>query len=56
MYSGAQCLLLLWTLQVQCGLQPQSTMQICSPAPCDDLETYLERLLGDFGENILELI
>lgn len=57
--SGAQCLRLpsaLWILQVHSGLHPHSTIQICSSAPGDVLETYLEILFGDFGENMLELL
>lgn len=37
-------------------VQLLSTMQICSPGPGDDLEPFLDKLLGDLGENIAELL
>lgn len=44
-----------WSRRVQSGPQPHSTMQICSPPPRAGSEPFSGRLLGDMGENMLQL-
>lgn len=52
---AAQCLAPC-SVQVQSGSQTHSTIQMCSPAAGPGPETYLDKLLGDLGENMLELL
>lgn len=43
-------------LQVQPDSRPHSTIQMCSRAPSRFPDTFLDKLLGAFEENMLELL